>query len=34
MADVTEEKSKRKDKMDVGSAIAYSIGFGGTNVVW
>ncbi len=30
----TEADVKKKDKMDVGSAIAYSIGFGGTNVVW
>lgn len=29
-----ETAPKKKDKMDVGSAIAYSVGFGGTNVIW
>ena len=30
----TTPQPARKDKMDVGSAIAYSIGFSGTNVIW
>lgn len=34
MANQAVATAATKEKMDKGSALAYSIGFGGTNVVW